>query len=180
MLHRVGDRRGARTRVVVRVSALSDRLVEAKGDRSIDDIVARAEEQGHRIDRSAVARYLKGEHGSRPRQETLAALAAGFDLDTRELRSLAGRPPGELGPYVPTSESASLTAEQRKALDQLIRAITKGTGGVVREIDRDADQDHPDDAAGPAVSERRSLLDSERRVASRRSVRPRSEEEDEE
>jgi hypothetical protein len=164
--------------VAVRVSALSDRLEEAKGDRSIDDVVARAEAQGHRIDRSVVARYLKGEHGSRPRQETLSALAAGFDLDVRELRELAGRPPGELGPYVPTSESASLTAEQRQALDQLIRAITK-SGGVVRPFGG-TDQDQPDQADGPSVSERRSLMDPERRVASRRSVKPPSEDVDEE
>ncbi len=125
-----------------------------------------------------VARYLKGEHGTRPRQETLSALAAGFDLDVRELRGLVGRPPGELGPYVPTSESASLTAEQRQALDQLIRAITKGDG-VVRPVEG-ADQDHPGRADGPAVSERRSFMEPERRVASRRSAKPPSEETDEE
>jgi hypothetical protein len=158
------------------VSALSDRLTEAKGDQSIDDIVARAAAAGHRIDRSAVARYLKGEHGSRPRQETLAALAAGFDLDARELRALAGRPPGELGPYVPTSESASLTAEQRQALDQLIRAITRG-GAVVRHLE---DHDRRDSADDAAMSEGRSSIEAERRVASRRSVRPGSEDVDEE
>lgn len=169
--------------MAARVSALSDRLIEAKGDRSIDDIVARAQQQGHRIDRSAVARYLKGEHGPRPRQETLSALAAGFDLDARELRGLAGRPPGELGPYVPTSESVSLTAEQRQALDQLIRAITRETAsdrGLVRDLERTADQDHSDEAASTPMSDRRSLIDPERRVASRRSVRSRSEDGDEE
>ncbi|MFC7619104.1 hypothetical protein [Microlunatus sp. GCM10028923] len=155
------------------MSALSDRLTEAKGERSIDDIVARAGEQGHRIDRSAVARYLKGEHGPRPRQETLAALAAGFDVDARELRALAGRPPGELGPYVPTSEAASLTAEQRAALDQLIRAITRGSAedrGTVRRIDRPDDQE--------LSAEPRTLSDTERRVASRRQVKSGDEDED--
>lgn len=157
------------------MSALSDRLVEAKGERSIDDIVARAGEQGQRIDRSAVARYLKGEHGPRPRQETLAALAAGFDLDARELRALVGRPPGELGPYVPTSESASLTAEQRDALDQLIRAITRGTGeerGALRRIGRADDRE--------LSEEPRTLSDTERRVASRRQVRSGDEDVDDE
>ncbi|WP_152364831.1 hypothetical protein [Microlunatus speluncae] len=152
------------------MSALSDRLAAAKGERSIDDIVARAGASGHRIDRSVVARYLNGEHGPRPRQETLSALAAGFDLDARELRGLAGRPPGELGPYVPTSESASLTSEQRQALDQLIKAITRGASGRDRRAEAD----------GTALSERHGLLDSERRVANRRSVRPGNEEADEE
>lgn len=153
------------------MTALSDRLAQAKGDRSIDDVVARAGEQGHRIDRSAVARYLKGEHGPRPRQETLAALAAGFEVDARELRALAGRPPGELGPYVPTSESASLTAEQRDALDQLIRAITRGEAGDrgdLRRIDLELS------------AEPRTLIETERRVASRRPVKSGDEDVDEE
>ncbi len=160
------------------MSALSDRLAQAKGERSIDDVVTRAAAAGHRIDRSVVARYLNGEHGPRPRQETLSALAAGFELDARELRALVGRPPGELGPYVPTSESASLTTEQRQALDQLIKAITRGASGG-REPDA-AGRDHRDESDGTTLSERRSWLDSERRVASRRSVTPQSEEADEE
>ncbi|NYE69615.1 hypothetical protein [Microlunatus parietis] len=156
------------------MTALSDRLAQAKGDRSIDDVVARAQEQGHRIDRSAVARYLKGEHGPRPRLETLAALAAGFDLDARELRVLAGRPPGELGPYVPTSEAASLTAEQRDALDQLIKAITRSAADDrgVRRIERADDRD--------LSAEPPRLIEAERRVASRRQVKSGDEDVDEE
>lgn len=105
------------------MSRLSERLKAAKGDLSIDDIAKRASREGGTIKRSTVAKYLRGEHGSNPPEETLAGLAAGLGLDVRELRELAGRPAGELGPYVPTPLSASLTTEQRKAIDDLIKAF---------------------------------------------------------
>jgi len=71
------------------VSALSERLKDAKGTRGLDVIVRLAEREGHQIDRSVVARYITGKHG-RPRDETILALAAGLGLDVRELRVLAG------------------------------------------------------------------------------------------
>jgi len=110
------------------MSALAERLRAAKGDRSIDDIVKLAAREGLKIHRAMVAHYLKGEHGPRPRDATIAALAAGFGLDVRELRVLAGMPPGELEPYEPAKEAARLNREQRDALDQLIRAIVRGDG----------------------------------------------------
>ena len=107
------------------MTTLSDRLAAAKGEHSIDDIVRLAEREGHKIHRSVVARYLNGEHGPRPSDSTIMALAAGFGLDVREVRVLAGMVPGELGPYEPTHEAARLNREQRAALDQLIRAIVR-------------------------------------------------------
>ena len=115
------------------MSALSERLKDAKGTRGLDDIVRLAEREGHQIDRSVVARYITGKHG-RPRDETILALAAGLGLDVRELRVLAGMPPGELEPYEPTPEAARLNREQRDALDQLIRAIVRGDGTDVPSI----------------------------------------------
>ena len=106
------------------MSALSERLKDAKGTRGLDVIVRLAEREGHQIDRSVVARYITGKHG-RPRDETILALAAGLGLDVRELRVLAGMPPGELEPYEPTPEAARLNREQRDALDRLIRAIVR-------------------------------------------------------
>jgi len=107
------------------MSALAERLRAAKGERSIDDVVTLAAREGRKIHRSVVARYLKGEHGPRPSDGTIAALSAGFGVDVRELRVLAGMPPGELGTYEPTPEAARLNREQRDALDQLIRAIVR-------------------------------------------------------
>jgi len=114
------------------MSALSERLKDAKGTRGLDDIVRLAEREGHQIHRSVVARYLKGEGARRPSDGTILALAAGLGLDVRELRILAGMPPGEIGPYEPTPESARLNREQRDALDQLIRTIVRGDGTDAR------------------------------------------------
>ena len=114
--------------MVVAVSDLSEFLANAKGDRSIDAIADKATAAGHRIGRSVVAKYLRGEHGPRIPEATLTGLAAGFGVDVRELRRLAGRPPGELGPYVPTAEASSLTQPQRNALDQLIKAFVSEGG----------------------------------------------------
>jgi len=70
----------------------------------------------------------------------LTGLAAGFGVDVRELRRLAGRPPGELGPYVPTAEASSLTQPQRNALDQLIKAFVSegGSHGLADSAEKSA------------------------------------------
>jgi transcriptional regulator with XRE-family HTH domain len=101
-------------------------LSEAKADRSIDSVVAQALGAGHEIDRSTVARYVAGGGAKNPPDAVLRALAAGLGLDVRELRTLAGQPSGELGPWTPTDESARLNLDQRRALDQLIRTMVAG------------------------------------------------------
>ncbi|MBK7821961.1 MAG: helix-turn-helix domain-containing protein [Tessaracoccus sp.] len=110
------------------MSDLSTYLANAKLDRSIDDIAAAARRGGHPLSRSVIAKYLRGEHGTNPPESTLAALAVGLGVDVRELRRLAGKPAGELGPYVPTAEAASLTQRQRDALDQMIKAFVSEGG----------------------------------------------------
>lgn len=138
------------------MSRLSERLKEAKGDLSIDDIAKRASGKGSTIKRSTVAKYLRGEHGANPPEETLAGLAAGLNLDVRELRELAGRPAGELGPYVPTPLSASLTTEQRKAIDDLIKAFVI-EGGQKDAGDAEAPKS-PDGAVTPNVTREAQTL----------------------
>lgn len=108
------------------VSELSKRLAEAKGDRSIDSVVDEAVKRGHPISRAAVAKYVRGDHGPRPPEATLVGLAAGLHLDVRELRELASRPGGELEPWIPPAVSASLTRQQREALNRLIVAFVGG------------------------------------------------------
>lgn len=152
------------------VSELSRALRDAKLDRSIDDIVATAAKRGHEIDRSVVSRYLAGEHAKRPREATLAALAAGFGLDVRVLRHLAGKPAGELGPYTPTDESASLTRDQRDALDVLIKAIVRGG---TQDGRRPEDQKTTPDAAASVtvLPAPESYADGQQLRAARRSTK---------
>lgn len=138
------------------MSELSKALKRAKGTRSIDEIVKAAASRGHAIDRSAVSRYVNGEHGPKPRESTLAALAAGFDVDVRVLRELAGKPAGEREPYVPVPEAASLTQRQRKAVDNLILAFV--SEGSADGLAPDAQKTPPAAPAAPtSLKERRQL-----------------------
>lgn len=110
------------------MSELSDRLREAAGSRSINEVKRLIEEAGKSVSRQTVAVFLRGDHGPRPTEDVLEAFAAGLQIDIRELRELAGRARGELGPWVPTQEAASLTKEQRDAMDALIKTIVKEGG----------------------------------------------------
>lgn len=114
------------------MSALSDLLSQAKAGRSIDAIAQQARQGGHSINRATVARYLAGDHGPRPSEGTLRALAEGVGVDLRQLRRALDLPGGELGPYQPVAESARLTQVQREALDQLIKSmVARADAGIV-------------------------------------------------
>lgn len=115
------------------MSELSDLLRNAKGDASYEAIAAKARRAGHKLSASAVAKYVRDEQKGQTPDETLAAFAAGFDLDVRDLRQAADRPRGELGPYVPDSRANSLTKNQRDALDRLIVSIVEAERGGVSE-----------------------------------------------
>lgn len=109
------------------VSELTDRLIEARGDRSVDSIVKRMEDAGCGVNRATVYRYLNGKVAKQPDEPTLQALSVGFGVGIRELRRLAGLPEGEPGEWTPPDEARRLNREQRDALDQLIRAIVRGS-----------------------------------------------------
>lgn len=93
----------------VNVTALSDLLNLARGDRSTDDLIAAARKAGHEVDRATVFRALKGEHAKTPRESTLTALSAVFGVDVRLLRKAAGRGMGELDDWVPPTEARQLS-----------------------------------------------------------------------
>lgn len=112
------------------MTALSDRLNEAKGTDGLDVVVARAEAKGHTVHRGTFANYFKGKHAKRPSEDVLQALADALDLKVTELRDLAGQPQGELGPYKPTPLANRLNRDQRKALDELIRVIVTEEAGT--------------------------------------------------
>lgn len=130
------------------MTALSARLADAKGERSIDSIRDQAEREGHEIDRATIAKYVAGQHGPRPPEKTLQALATGLGVDVRELRRLASMPGGELGPYVPVSEAARLDRSQRQALDALIKTIVK----EVSDAGQAEDQKTEDQSGNPVAT----------------------------
>jgi hypothetical protein len=112
------------------MTALSDRLNEAKGDDGLDVVVARAEAKGHQVHRATFASYFKGKHAKRPSEDVLQALADGLSLKITELREIAGMPAGELGEYKPTPLANRLNRDQRAALDELIRTIVTAKEGT--------------------------------------------------
>lgn len=116
------------------MSALSELLWKAKAGRSIDTIAAQAKQRGHPINRATVAKYLAGDHGPRPPEGTLLALAEGLGIDVRLLRRSVGVPSGELGPYHPVAESARLSQAQREAIDALIKTMVSRGEDPIREI----------------------------------------------
>lgn len=130
------------------VTALSDKLNDAKGDVSIDRLIAAAEKRsGKEIPataRAGIYKALNGQHAKNPREDTLQLWAEVFELDVRDLRAAANKPRGELGPWQPVAESARLDQDQRTALDLLIKAIVRGGA----EDDSPAANEVP--ATGPA------------------------------
>lgn len=112
------------------MSSLSDRLWEAKGDRTYDDIIRMANRYGYKLSKSALSKYFNDRQGPRPSPQTLDAIAFGLDLDPRELRQLAGMQPGELDEWEPPAEAALLNKEQRDVLDSLIKTMVRTSGLV--------------------------------------------------
>ncbi|HSV37503.1 MAG TPA: hypothetical protein VLI04_01980 [Nocardioidaceae bacterium] len=110
------------------MTALSDILNRAKGDRSVDQMIDAARKNGAEVDSNArgnIYKALKGDHAQSPTDRTLRMWAAVFGVTPIELREAAGRPPGELGPWVPTDEAGQLSQPIREALDGLIKAIVR-------------------------------------------------------
>lgn len=105
------------------MTALSDLLVARNADGSSARAVARrAQELGHTLNHDTAARYLRGDHGV-PDEATLIALAAVFRIPLRELREAANLPSETTTPYQPPPESSRLSRRQRRAVDEVIRAM---------------------------------------------------------
>lgn len=115
--------------MVVAMSQLSDRLDEARGDLGLDRVVELIRKAGYGTSRATVNRLLNGSHGPKVEDTSLQAMAAALNLDVRELRELASRPPGELEPFEPVQEANLLTQRQRYAVNELIKAIVEGGTG---------------------------------------------------
>jgi transcriptional regulator with XRE-family HTH domain len=105
------------------VSALSEALSAAnKSGLSARAVSRIARERGHSLNHDTAARYLRGDHGQ-PDEATLVAFADVLHMSLSTLRRAAGLPADETAPYTPPPESSRLTRRQRRAVDEIIRAM---------------------------------------------------------
>ena len=117
------------------MSALSDLLTRANtAGMSARAIARQARQAGFRINHDTAARYLRGDHG-RPDEETLRAFAGVLPVTLTELRAAAQLPAQETEPYQPPAEASRLNRRQRRAVDEIIRAMLEPTAGGVTELD---------------------------------------------
>lgn len=105
------------------MSALSDALGAAnKSGLSARAVSRAARERGHSLNHDTAARYLRGDHGL-PDEATLVAFADVLRVPLSTLRRAAGLPADETAPYTPPAEASRLTRRQRRAVDEIIRAM---------------------------------------------------------
>jgi transcriptional regulator with XRE-family HTH domain len=105
------------------MSALSDLLRAANASGESARAIARsAKELGYSLNHDTAARYLRGDHG-RPDEQTLVALAAVLPVPLSQLRHAAGLPSEQTEPYSPPAEASRLSRRQRRAVDEIIRAM---------------------------------------------------------
>jgi len=118
------------------MSALSELLVRANSaGLSARAIARQAQQAGFSINHDTAARYLRGDHG-RPDEETLRAFAQVLPVRLSELRSAAQLPAEETEPYQPPAEASRLSRRQRRAVDEIIRAMLESPAPTgVTELD---------------------------------------------
>jgi transcriptional regulator with XRE-family HTH domain len=105
------------------VTALSDLLIASnKTGLSARGLAREARERGHSLNHDTAARYLRGDHGV-PDEATLVALSDVLRIPMRDLRAAAQLPSETTAPYVPPPEASRLTRRQRRAVDEIIRAM---------------------------------------------------------
>ena len=105
------------------MTALSDLLNEANTGRlSARSLARSAQDAGFSLNHDTAARYLRGDHG-RPDEATLLALSKVLRVPLSRLRAAASLPAGETEPYRPPAESSRLSRRQRRAIDEIIRAM---------------------------------------------------------
>jgi hypothetical protein len=90
-----------------------------------------ARERGHSLNHDTAARYLRGDHGV-PDEATLVALSDVLNISLRKLRAAADLPTESTEPYVPPPEASRLSRRQRRAVDEVIRAMLEPTRSSAR------------------------------------------------
>jgi transcriptional regulator with XRE-family HTH domain len=119
------------------MSALSEILSAANTEGLSARSIARAAQAlGYTLNHDTAARYLRGDHG-RPDEGTLVALSRVLNVPLARLRTAASLPSDATEPYTPPAEASRLTRRQRRAVDEIIRAMIAppdATAGVT-ELD---------------------------------------------
>jgi transcriptional regulator with XRE-family HTH domain len=105
------------------MSNLSDLLSASNTEGlSARSIARSAQALGYTLNHDTAARYLRGDHG-RPDEGTLVALSKVLDVPMTRLRVAASLPSAETEPYEPPAEASRLSRRQRRAVDEIIRAM---------------------------------------------------------
>ena len=99
-------------------------------------IARNARELGFTLNHDTAARYLRGNHG-RPDEATLQALSKVLKVPMTKLRAAAALPSEETEPYRPPAEASRLSRRQRRAVDEVIRAMVQPSPATkpVTELD---------------------------------------------
>lgn len=119
------------------MSALSELLTARNtSGMSARALSRRAQELGHTLNHDTAARYVRGDHGV-PDEATLIALSEVLRIPLRELRVAADLPSETTAPYVPPAEASRLTRRQRRAVDEIIRAMIEPTRAVSEPTELD-------------------------------------------
>jgi hypothetical protein len=129
------------------MSALSNLLSAANTSSMSGRSIAReARERGHTLNHDTAARYLRGAHGV-PDESTLLAFADVLDVPLAQLREAADLPFESTTPYDPPAEASRLTRRQRRAVDEIIRAMLEPSAESPTGRDRLRAAPAPDRAA---------------------------------
>src|SRR3954451_1717272 len=124
------------------MSALSDLLVAANSaGLSARSLARRAQEAGYRINHDTAARYLRGDHG-RPDEETLRAFGSVLPVRLSELRTTAQLPAEVTEPYRPPAEASRLSRRQRRAVDEIIRAMLEPAPPGIADLESHRGRGH--------------------------------------
>jgi transcriptional regulator with XRE-family HTH domain len=120
------------------MSALSE-LLQAENSKGLSAraISQAARELGFTLNHDTAARYLRGEHGT-PDESTLQAFSTVLGVSLSKLRRAASLPADVTEPYRPPAEADRLNRRQRRAVDEVIRAMLQPTPASEPVTDLDA------------------------------------------
>ena len=116
------------------MTALSD-LLQASNTANLSarTIARNARELGFSLNHDTAARYLRGNHGT-PDESTLQALSKVLKVPMTKLRAAAALPNEVTEPYRPPAEASRLNRRQRRAVDEVIRAMLQPTTTAAKQV----------------------------------------------